>query len=192
MAAQTGESSDEVTQPDADNSLVLIEPDNFSDQSAGIFRGKQEPAEELPIDCELIVSTTADEPSLLQKRDDEVGDLTSSAPSNCVLSARSAADRKYKDMMRKRRLRQSVEYHQQETDRARNRMKLRRSDPAYRERERERDRERRRLARKTNPVKRAVEKERDRLYKKQLREAHNNGFEGNSSSHEIFVIVSAM
>ncbi|KAF6025319.1 hypothetical protein EB796_016374 [Bugula neritina] len=95
--------------------------------------------------------------------------------------------KKHKDMMRKRVLRQSSDYRQQETVRSRNRMKLRRSNPEYREKERKRDRERRRLARTTNPEKRAIERERDRLYKKRIRSDSKVEFIMSAStvSHEV-------
>lgn len=49
-------------------------------------------------------------------------------------------------------------------------MKLKRSDPSYREIERQRDRERRRVARMNNPDQRAIERERDRQYKRRARQ----------------------
>lgn len=97
-------------------------------------------------------------------------------------------DRKHKDMMRKRLLRQSSEYRQQETARSRNRMKLKRSDPIYRELERQRDRERRRLARMCNPEQRAAERERDRLYKRRTRTTATISQNEMPVSHEVIVL----
>lgn len=120
---------------------------------------------------------------------DIASDAIISAP-GCV-ELEDTKDKKYKDMMRKRRLRQSSEYRQQETGRARDRMKLRRSDPSYRDKERDRDRERRRIARRNNPERRAVERERDRLYKKRLRDDDKIDFLVNGVSHEILLIDSS-
>lgn len=79
-------------------------------------------------------------------------------------------DKKHRDKMRKRALRQTADYKRKETMRSKMRMKMKRSDPIYRELERQRDRERRRVARMNNPEQRAVEKERDRQYKKRVRQ----------------------
>lgn len=94
----------------------------------------------------------------------------SPSESNFEISDNPHLGRKQKDMMRKRLLRQSVEYRNKETTRSRHRMKLKRCDPEYRERERMRDRERRRQARSSAPEKRAMERERDRQYRKRVRD----------------------
>lgn len=80
-----------------------------------------------------------------------------------------ASSRKYKDMLRKRMLRQSEEFRRVETLRSKARMQQRRTDPEYRARERERDRIRRLVARHSNPAQREIERRKDREYKKKSR-----------------------
>lgn len=159
------------------------------------IKGKRGLTEDIPIDGELEVTTSTDERSLLKptksKQPTDHSNEDDGVLYNYNISESSSANRKYKDMMRKRQLRQSAEYRQQETVSSRNRMKMRRSNPAYREKERERDRERRRLARSNNPEKRAIERERDRLYKKRLRDDSKGDFVVNSVSHEIILFDSS-
>lgn len=163
----------------------------------------------MALDGELVVTTTNEDPStgtsLLTNKgarktyngvpvgkslvDISTTDTMLLNPSFPLMEAQT--DKKYKNMMRKRLLRQCDDYRQQETVRSRNRMKLRRSDPDYREKERERDRERRRASRTNNPTRRAIERERDRLYKKRLRDNNKVGFVVDSVSQEIILIDSS-
>ena len=103
--------------------------------------------------------------------DDVITNTTCDLTETVILAEPDAVmDKKHKDKMRKRALRQTAEYKQKETLRSKMRMKMKRSDPVYRELERQRDRERRKIARMNNAEQRAVEKERDRQYRKRMRQ----------------------
>lgn len=98
-------------------------------------------------------------------------DDCNSSDSICKISLprHTTQERKHKDMLRKRQLRQDEEYRKRESLRSLNRTRMLRSDPNFREKERQRDRERRKLARQRNPEQRAMERERDRLYRRNCR-----------------------
>ncbi|XP_013383472.1 uncharacterized protein LOC106153889 [Lingula anatina] len=78
-------------------------------------------------------------------------------------------NKRMRDREKKRLLRKDPDYRLKEKEAAKQRMKLRRLDPLYREHERQRDRARRRVVRETNPNQRAKERERDRIYKRRHR-----------------------
>lgn len=79
------------------------------------------------------------------------------------------ANKRQKDTMKKRVLRQDESFRKKEAEKARQRMSQKRNDPAYREIERQRDRQRRALARQTNSECRARERERDKIHKREQR-----------------------